>query len=285
MLGFSHQLIGHNMKNITDQILRRPSVDGDDHINFIQTLFNRWRLVGASILASLALALGICYSIPNQYEASGILLIGRLVGDSSSTDIEPAPQLVERINSGSLLTSINDAKEEGKVSLKATLLKNTKLVQITTRAGSRDTAAKSLSIIMGLILEEHSRYSLESKRQISQALEDLQNQVVSTNSTISRLNTLVNSQTPEKNDAISTLLITQTQKEQFSHQARLKDRISVMTSRLSEQEFHHTRVVKPALVGGDPVYPNTRLVALIALVGGALLGGFLAFGSPHRGSH
>ena len=150
MLGFSHQLIGHNMKNITDQILRRPSVDGDDHINFIQTLFNRWRLVGASILASLALALGICYSIPNQYEASGILLIGRLVGDSSSTDIEPAPQLVERINSGSLLTSINDAKEEGKVSLKATLLKNTKLVQITTRAGSRDTAAKSLSIIMGL---------------------------------------------------------------------------------------------------------------------------------------
>ena len=257
----------------------------DDEISLIdllRILREQWQwIVGLAVVSPLV-ALAICAILPKQYEATVLLQIGKLSssdsgsGSSSSADIEPQQNLIERVNSGGF-----DSRLEGAVrsslSIKATAVKNTKLVRLTTNANSVEQASKGLENTLALLQDDHKKIADESEKTLAVALQNARDQLKTTSDSINQLNRQVIALSPAKSDPISALLLTQTQQQLFQQQSVLKEKVAMIESGIAEQRLYKTTAIEPIQVNTSPVYPKTSLAVLLAFLGGGITGVIVAF--------
>jgi uncharacterized protein involved in exopolysaccharide biosynthesis len=253
----------------------------DDEISLIdllRILCEQWQWILGLALVSPLVALAICATLPKQYEATVLLQIGKLSssGSGSSADIEPQQNLIERVHSGGFDSRLEGATGSS-LSVKATAVKNTKLVRLTTNATSVERASKGLENTLALLQEDHKKLADESEKTLGVALQNARDQLKTTSDSITQLNRLVIALSPEKSDPISALLLTQTQQQLFQQQSELKEKVAMIESGIAEQRLYKTTSIEPFQVSTSPVYPKTRLAALLAFLGGGIAGVIVAF--------
>jgi hypothetical protein len=163
------------------------------------------------------------------------------------------------------------------LSIKASAVKNTKLVRLTTNATSIQQATKGLENTLALLEEDHKKLAGESEKSLAVALQNAQDQLKITSDSINQLKHQVIALSPAKSDPISALLLTQTQQQLFQQQSALKEKVAIIESGVAEQRLYQTTAIEPIQVKEEPVYPKTGLVVLIAILSGSFAGVIVAF--------
>jgi uncharacterized protein involved in exopolysaccharide biosynthesis len=253
----------------------------DDEISLsdlLRILREQWQwIVGLAVVSPLV-ALAICAILPKQYEATVLLRIGKLssAGSGSGADIEPQQNLIERVNSGGF-----DSRLEGtigsSISVKATAVKNTKLVRLTTNATSVEQASKRLNNTLTLLQDDHKKLADESEKTLALALQNARDQLKTASDSINQLNRQVIALSPAKSDPISALLLTQTQQQLFQQQSALKEKVAIIESGIAEQRLYKTAAIETIQSREEPVYPKTSLAVLLAFLSGGIAGVIVAF--------
>ncbi len=117
--------------------------------------------------------------------------------------------MIERVNSGGF-----DSRLEGAIgsslSVKATAVKNTKLVRLTTNATSVERASKGLENTLALLQDNHKKLADKSEKTLGVALQNARDQLKTTSDSINQLNRQMIALSPAKSDPISALLLTLT---------------------------------------------------------------------------
>jgi len=109
------------------------------------------------------------------------------------------------------------------------------------------------------------------------ALQNARDQLKTTSDSINQLNRQVIALSPAKSDPISALLLTQIQQQLFQQQSVLKEKVAMIESGIAEQRLYKTTAIETIQVREEPVYPKTRLAALLAFLGGGIAGVIVAF--------
>lgn len=249
-------------------------------IDLLRILREQWQwIVGLAVVSPL-LALAICTTLPKQYEATVLLQIGKLwssgSGSGSSTDIEPQQNLTERVNSGGFHSRLKGGIGLS-LSIKATAVKNTKLVRLTTKATSVEQASMVLNNALALLQEDHKKIAEESEKTLAAALQNARDQLKITSDSINQFNSQLIAVSPAKSDPTSALVLTLAQQQLFQQQRVLKENVSIIESGIAEQRLYKTTAIEPIQVNTSPVYPKTSLAVFVAFLGGGIAGMIIAF--------
>lgn len=257
----------------------QPAYYADDEISLID-LFNilreQWKVIAALALAAPVVALAVTLAMPSLYQADVLVQIGR-IGNAGAADIEPPSTLAQRLNSQGFDGRIAD-KVDPSFSLKAVEIKNTKLLRIEGRATSPNSAKTGVEQTLQLIEQDHKEAIEAARKNLSEALLATSAELKSVTQALERLNQAVISFAGDRSgDAISSLLLTQTQSQLTSQRIALLDKVATIETLLLPQNLSATRAVEPIQVSSAPVYPKTNLVLLIAFLAGGFAGVLLAF--------
>ena len=263
----------------------QPAYYADDEISLID-LFNilreQWKVIAALALAAPVVALAVTLAMPSLYQADVLVQIGRIGNagagaGAGAADIEPPSTLAQRLNSQGFDGRIAD-KVDPSFSLKAVEIKNTKLLRIEGRATSPNSAKTGVEQTLQLIEQDHKEAIEAARKNLSEALLATSAELKSVTQALERLNQAVISFAGDRSgDAISSLLLTQTQSQLTSQRIALLDKVATIETLLLPQNLSATRAVEPIQVSSAPVYPKTNLVLLIAFLAGGFAGVLLAF--------
>ena len=259
----------------------KPDVqDFDDEISLfdlVEILRKRWLWIAGLALASAAVAFIACQFVPNQYQASTLIQIGRLgnipfgSGSGSGSDVESPQTLAERANSSGFAQRLKSTVGNG-ASLQATAVKNTKLVKLDVRAATPERARQVTEAVIRLLQEDHAVLAEPIERALSKAINQANKELELVTQAIAQLNKQGQQAANGKADPLSYIIFNQAQQQLNDRRLELVAKVNQAEANLLEQSNFKTGPVTPIYASDSPVYPKTNLVTLVALLAGGFLG-------------
>ncbi len=248
--------------------------EGIGILSLFKLLISKWYWLFGLSLTGLITALGICASIPNQYESSVLLQVGSK--GTPGTDIEPPQHLIERINSVGFASMWQNPNEKW-FSIRAFSPKNTKLIRITVVSHSPETGSRILGHVIEKITAEHKLLSSDAERYLMFELNQINRQLEEI-TLLRRESGIVTSKTAsERSDSFNNLAIFQSQQQLHALQLALEDKARKANSELLERRTFKTMAVEGIQTGIEPTYPKTTSAALSGIMGGLLIGALIVF--------
>ena len=255
----------------------------DDEISLIDllnALREQYKVIATLAIAAPIVAFAATFAIPSLYQADVLIQIGRAAGagaGAGAADIEPTSTLAQRLNSKGFNRRLS-GEVDPSFSLKAVEIKNTRLLRIEGRATSPQAAEKGVEKALFLISQDHDPIVQASRQSLLAGLAGAREELKTTSAALSRINdTVIRLAGSQKQDAITSLLLTQTQSQLTDQRIALLEKISSLENLLLAQNLSNTRAVEPAQVSDGPVYPRTPLVVVIAFLAGGFMGVLIAF--------
>jgi capsular polysaccharide biosynthesis protein len=247
-------------------------------IELLKTLRDDWATIISSALVFLLVSLAVCAALPDRYGASVMVQTGRSGFNSpnSVADIEPAQQLIERINSRGFKLRLETATES-KFSIAAESIKNTKLIRISVAADSEDLAGMILQRVLHLIDQDHDFLTSGHVQRLISSLQSAREQQKSLSAMEEQLHQVLIATNNTSPDPINNLVISQLLQQLTLQRAGLKDQTAILESSVAEQTAAKTRSVEPIQLDRSPIHPNYGVITTVALFGGVFVGIFLTF--------
>ncbi len=256
----------------------------DDEISLweiFDTLRARWKIIAAFGIAAPALAFLATLFIPNQYEARGLVQLAKvgnlqaaIRGEGGlSTQIESIPATLQRLQSDAFaLKAQSSLGFPSMISGKEP--KGTGLLELTARAASPEQAKQAVEYAIQSLAGQHAQQAESTVRNLEQSLASTQTELTSTRALLQDLLGKTGSLT--KIDPTIAVMMGQMQGQLVSQQAQLVERQLRLQLALSPLHTEPTKAVEEIVLPTGAVYPKTRLVTLVALLGGLFLGVLVA---------
>jgi uncharacterized protein involved in exopolysaccharide biosynthesis len=256
----------------------------DDEISLwevFDTLRARWKIIAAFGIAAPALAFAATLFIPNQYEARGLVQLAKvgnlqaaIRGEGGlSTQIESIPATLQRLQSDAFaLKAQSSLGFPSMISGKEP--KGTGLLELTARAASPEQAKQAVEYAIQSLAGQHAQQAESTVRNLEQSLANTQTELTSTRALLQDLLGKTGSLT--KIDPTIAVMMGQMQGQLVSQQAQLVERQLRLQLALSPLHTEPTKAVEEIVLPTGAVYPKTRLVTLVALLGGLFLGVLVA---------
>jgi LPS O-antigen subunit length determinant protein (WzzB/FepE family) len=256
----------------------------DDEISLweiFDTLRARWKIIAAFGIAAPALAFAATLFIPNQYEARGLVQLAKvgnlqaaIRGEGGlSTQIESIPATLQRLQSDAFaLKAQSSLGFPSMISGKEP--KGTGLLELTARAASPEQAKQAVEYAIQSLASQHAQQAESTVRNLEQSLASTQTELTSTRALLQDLLGKTGSLT--KIDPTIAVMMGQMQGQLVTQQAQLVERQLRLQLALSPLHTEPTKAVEEIVLPTGAVYPKTRLVTLVALLGGLFLGVLVA---------
>ena len=256
----------------------------DDEISLweiFDTLRARWKIIAAFGIAAPALAFLATLFIPNQYEARGLVQLAKvgnlqaaIRGEGGlSTQIESIPATLQRLQSDAFaLKAQSSLGFSSMISGKEP--KGTGLLELTARAASPEQAKQAVEYAIQSLAGQHAQQAESTVRNLEQSLTSTQTELTSTRALLQDLLGKTGSLT--KIDPTIAVMMGQMQGQLVTQQAQLVERQLRLQLALSPLHTEPTKAVEEIVLPTGAVYPKTRLVTLVALLGGLFLGMLVA---------
>jgi len=256
----------------------------DDEISLweiFDTLRARWKIIAAFGIAAPAMAFLATLFIPNQYEARGLVQLAKvgnlqaaIRGEGGlSTQIESIPATLQRLQSDAFaLKAQSSLGFPSMISGKEP--KGTGLLELTARAASPEQAKQAVEYAIQSLASQHAQQAESTVRNLEQSLASTQTELTSTRALLQDLLGKTGSLT--KIDPTIAVMMGQMQGQLVSQQAQLVERQLRLQLALSPLHTEPTKAVEEIVLPTGAVYPKTRLVTLVALLGGLFLGVLVA---------
>jgi uncharacterized protein involved in exopolysaccharide biosynthesis len=256
----------------------------DDEISLweiFDTLRARWKIIAAFGIAAPALAFAATLFIPNQYEARGLVQLAKvgnlqaaIRGEGGlSTQIESIPATLQRLQSDAFAL-----KAQSSLGFSSSLTgkepKGTGLLELTARAASPEQAKQAVEYAIQSLAGQHAQQAESTVRNLEQSLASTQTELTSTRALLQDLLGKTGSLT--KIDPTIAVMMGQMQGQLVTQQAQLVERQLRLQLALSPLHTEPTKAVEEIVLPTGAVYPKTRLVTLVALLGGLFLGMLVA---------
>ena len=256
----------------------------DDEISLweiFDTLRARWKIIAAFGIAAPALAFVATLFIPNQYEARGLVQLAKvgnlqaaIRGDGGlSTQIESIPATLQRLQSDAFALKAQSALGFSS-SLTGKEPKGTGLLELTARAASPEQAKQAVEYAIQSLAQQHAQQAESTVRNLEQSLASTQNELTSTRALLQDL--LGKTGSLSRIDPTIAVMMGQMQGQLVTQQAQLVERELRLQLALSPLHTEPTKAVEEVILPTGAVYPKTRLVTLVALLGGLFLGVLVA---------
>ena len=256
----------------------------DDEISLweiFDTLRARWKIIAAFGIAAPALAFVATLLIPNQYEARGLVQLAKvgnlqaaIRGDGGlSTQIESIPATLQRLQSDAFALKAQSALGFSS-SLTGKEPKGTGLLELTARAASPEQAKQAVEYAIQSLAQQHAQQAESTVRNLEQSLASTQNELKSTRALLQDL--LGKTGSLSRIDPTIAVMMGQMQGQLVTQQAQLVERELRLQLALSPLHTEPTKAVEEVILPTGAVYPKTRLVTLVALLGGLFLGVLVA---------
>ena len=256
----------------------------DDEISLweiFDTLRARWKIIAAFGIAAPALAFVAMLFIPNQYEARGLVqlakvgnLLAAIRGDGGlSTQLESIPATLQRLQSDAFALKAQSALGFSS-SLTGKEPKGTGLLELTARAASPEQAKQAVEYAIQSLAQQHAQQAESTVRNLEQSLASTQNELQSTRALLQDL--LGKTSSLSRIDPTIAVMMGQMQGQLVTQQAQLVERQLRLQLALSPLHTEPTKAVEEVILPTGVVYPKTRLVTLVALLGGLFLGVLVA---------
>jgi LPS O-antigen subunit length determinant protein (WzzB/FepE family) len=262
----------------------------DDEISLweiFDTLRARWKIIAAFGIAAPAIAFVATLFIPNQYEARGLVQLAKVgnlqaaleAGGSAnnrnnlSIPIESLPSTLQRLQSDAFaLKAQSSLGFPSMISGKEP--KGTGLLELTARAASPEQAKQAVEYAIQSLASQHAQQAESTVRNLEQSLASTQTELTSTRALLQDLLGKTGSLT--KIDPTIAVMMGQMQGQLVTQQAQLVERQLRLQLALSPLHTEPTKAVEEIVLPTGAVYPKTRLVTLVALLGGLFLGVLVA---------
>ena len=255
----------------------------DDEISLfelVDVLRKRWIWVVTLALVSATAALVVCQFIPNQYQASTIIQIGRLgnltTNPGSSSEIESPQALAERINTSGFAELIAKAGGDA-VTIKANANKNTKLVKIDIRASSAHRAIQTSETIIQTLQKDHQLLAEPIERALTKSISQQKSSLKEIDQLLLQFNRQGQEAEKLKTDPLSYIIFSQALQKLNDRRVEILEKLDRVEGALLEQTTFRTSNVAPIYVSDRPVYPKVTQVTLVALFAGGFLGVLVVF--------
>jgi uncharacterized protein involved in exopolysaccharide biosynthesis len=256
----------------------------DDEISLweiFDTLRARWKIIAAFGIAVPALAFSATLLIPNQYEARGLVQLAKvgnlqaaIRGEGGlSTQIESIPATLQRLQSDAFALKAQSSLRFSS-SLTGKEPKGAGLLELTARAASPEQAKQAVEYAIQSLAGQHAQQAESTVRNLEQSLASTQTELTSTRALLQDLLGKTGSLT--KIDPTIAVMMGQMQGQLVSQQAQLVERQLRLQLALSPLHTEPTKAVEEIVLPTGAVYPKTRLVTLVALLGGLFLGVLVA---------
>ena len=262
----------------------------DDEISLweiFDTLRARWKIIAAFGIAAPALAFVATLFIPNQYEARGLVQLAKVgnlqaaleAGGSASNrnnlsiPIESLPSTLQRLQSDAFALKAQSALGFSS-SLTGKEPKGTGLLELTARAASPEQAKQAVEYAIQSLAQQHAQQAESTVRNLEQSLASTQNELQSTRALLQEL--LGKTSSLSRIDPTIAVMMGQMQGQLVTQQAQLVERQLRLQLALSPLHTEPTKAVEEVILPTGAVYPKTRLVTLVALLGGLFLGVLVA---------
>jgi LPS O-antigen subunit length determinant protein (WzzB/FepE family) len=219
--------------------------------------------------------------IPNQYEARGLVQLAKvgnlqaaIRGEGGlSTQIESIPATLQRLQSDAFaLKAQSSLGFPSMISGKEP--KGTGLLELTARAASPEQAKQAVEYAIQSLASQHAQQAESTVRNLEQSLASTQTELTSTRALLQDLLGKTGSLT--KIDPTIAVMMGQMQGQLVTQQAQLVERQLRLQLALSPLHTEPTKAVEEIVLPTGAVYPKTRLVTLVALLGGLFLGVLVA---------
>ena len=256
----------------------------DDEISpweIFDTLRARWKIIAAFGIAAPALAFVATLFIPNQFEARGLVQLAKvgnlqaaIRGDGGlSTQIESIPATLHRLQSDAFALKAQSALGFSS-SLTGKEPKGTGLLELTARAASPEQAKQAVEYAIQSLAQQHAQQAEGTVRNLEQSLASTQNELQSTRALLQDL--LGKTSSLSRIDPTIAVMMGQMQGQLVTQQAQLVERQLRLQLALSPLHTEPTKAVEEVILPTGAVYPKTRLVTLVALLGGLFFGVLVA---------
>lgn len=240
-------------------------------------LYDGWRLILGSLLATMTVAAVYLAMTQNQYEATMLLKIGQVGIDGNAVQIESVENVLERFKlpdfSKAILASLGwngDSRERLYNSSFQVSTPRDKYVEIKFRGTTSEDARDAAEAILASIKNTHTDLMRTIIAKNEQLLATVLSEIVDTESLLKRLE--LEGKRLSSSDNHGILLWLQITQDTKNRLRTLRFEESVQREALNPALRIPTKLVGAMTVSGDPVYPKTRQAWLLAVIGGILLG-------------
>jgi uncharacterized coiled-coil protein SlyX len=190
-----------------------------------------------------------------------------------STQIESIPATLQRLQSDAFAL-----KAQSSLGFSSSLTgkepKGTGLLELTARAASPEQAKQAVEYAIQSLAGQHAQQAESTVRNLEQSLASTQTELTSTRALLQDLLGKTGSLT--KIDPTIAVMMGQMQGQLVTQQAQLVERQLRLQLALSPLHTEPTKAVEEIVLPTGAVYPKTRLVTLVALLGGLFFGVLVA---------
>jgi capsular polysaccharide biosynthesis protein len=258
-----------------------------DLVRIAKVVWRRRLQFSAVVILGVACAVGAYAELPARWRASATLQIGQMQATSTSREatlIEPAVQFVEKFKllddsvfrqaDGRLDPQSDDSGKLMASTLKAALVKNTALIQVSVAGYTPDEARRNIEIVTEVVIAEHAALLAPTVRRLREQLQDNAIQLEKASMAKKKTQDLLGG-TGRDAQFAPTLLAMQMIESKDAEIRRLTAERLVLEDLASPTKTFVTKIVGDAQVEGSPYFPNLKLLLALGLFLGALLGGCL----------
>lgn len=268
--------------------IRGEGLTAGEGVEFL--IRNRYRLLLSPLIAA-AVAVGVAYSLPKQWQARTVLQVGQLFYTTSNeqqqiAQIEAPARVVERVRLENfqdavlgrlkLPTEPNENAETELIrnSISARLIRNAELVEISVRGFSPEQAKKAVEGYQQELIEVHAKLAQPSLKRIAEDRAQVSKALQVAEARKQSLAQVADSRTKDgaKGQFSEAVLLNQLIDQNVGELRDLQRRSAYLEEQASPERTFNTRPIGDIEVSRRAVWP--RKVNFL-VVGGAL---GLAFG-------
>lgn len=239
-----------------------------------------WRWVaGGAVLGAVGAGLALAL-LPAKYEAVALVQVGQ-VGQVGQ--VEPPLQAIERIRTGSF--QIEAAKLAGNQAWQEAvarspnggetdffslrLVKNTQLIEIRAKSGTRDGAGKIAGAIIDVLAKRHSELAAPILNRLKEELALAKERLRMAHVDMESVGAFAPSAGLKGTHATELALVASVRQYKESE---LFAQYQIISAALSPPATQPTRAVEPPFAGENPVAPRKGLIAALGPLVGVALG-------------
>jgi uncharacterized protein involved in exopolysaccharide biosynthesis len=256
--------------------------------------FDNWRIFLAFVALGMALSVVPYFALSKKWEASATIKIGSIPASVASDDvakfeeIESLPEVIAKFTQRETIDKViatlkkssadekhieQDAKLIRKT-MKATVVKNTNFIEITTSAYSSPQAEKALGTAIQIILESHRKKFFSTMTRFKEKLQTYNAQIDALKKEMEMLEILLKDYEKLKlksqfGPTIAAINLLSNKKADLN---KLMYGRSILEEKISSVKTYPTAVVSQVYAGESPYFPNLSLFLIMGCFLGLLLG-------------
>lgn len=254
-------------KNNSSKLLNPISL-----IDFLYLLKKSWAVIFWSFFAGVITSLIYLWLTPNQYQALAQIRMAQTIhyGQANLTNVEDSNLLISRLRAPSSFS-----KEQ----IKACDLENSRAPYEDLVNVIKLSAPKSTSSIVELRVNGSSGgLAIQCAESIFEAIKNYQNHIVDLH--LAEVRSLLSLREERLRKVMETTSQVEKSNNQFlaiylltnNELNSLRQEIFRLKNNIDTVELSRTQLVSPIYAFQDPLIPNTKVIILLGIMGGILLG-------------